>query len=160
MQGIKQCFIVVWMQDSGQGKAWLYMWILGKRDNNYNFVSRSGWIITLKLKCERRYIIIGVYAPEEQKEEETSLFYHTARNNDKCNKNYSEMFVHDLIARDSSNPIPKVIGAYGEPANINQKWWKIKGICDLQRFKGNKWVFLGKRIFTNIPGCREVLDQL
>lgn len=56
MQRTEQCFILVWTQDSGQVKKWLYMWIKNeKRVKGYNFLSER--IITMKRKNEREVII-------------------------------------------------------------------------------------------------------
>lgn len=72
-------------------------------------------IILLKLKHERGHlVVIGVYAPEEGKREETEEFYRTMQILlDKCNSRY-EVLVGDLNARVGNESIPKTVGKWGE----------------------------------------------
>ena len=73
-------------------------------------------IITLKLKHNRGYlVVVGVYAPEEGKKEETDDFYKTLQNIvDKYNARYELLLIGDMNARVGNIKIPNVIGSCGE----------------------------------------------
>ena len=59
--------------------------------------------------------IIGVYAPEEGREEETRRFYKQLQNEvDKYNKSDSLIISGDLSARVGSQPVPNVVRTFGE----------------------------------------------
>lgn len=78
---------------------------------------------------------------------------------DKYNKNYSVILVGDLNARVGNNPIPKLIGPYGEPPS-NRNGEKLRKLVtyDLKITNG---FFKKKDIgYTNILGQQEVQDQL
>jgi len=79
------------------------------RITNYTFVNDR--IITVRLKTNRWHIyIIGVYVPEEGREEETRRFYiQLQKEFDKCSKSDSLIITGDLNARVGNQPIPNVV---------------------------------------------------
>jgi hypothetical protein len=84
------------------------------RITNYSFV--NGRIITVRLKTNRgRITIIGVYAREEGREEETRPFYKQLQKEvDKNNKSGNLIISGNLNARVGSQPIPDLVGTFGE----------------------------------------------
>ena len=84
------------------------------RITNYSFVNER--IITVRLKTNRRHItIIGVYALEEGREEETRCFYKQLQEEvDKYSKSDSLIISGDRNARVGIQPIPNVVGTFGE----------------------------------------------
>ena len=79
------------------------------RITDYSFVNDR--IITVRLKTNRGHItIIGVYAPEEGREEEMKCFYKQLQKEvDKYNKSDSLIISGDLNAGVGNQPIPNVI---------------------------------------------------
>ena len=81
---------------------------------NYSFVNDR--IITVHLITNRGHItIIGVYAPEEGREEEKRRFYKQLQKQvDKYNKSDNLIISGDLNATVGNQPIPNVVGTFGE----------------------------------------------
>jgi hypothetical protein len=69
------------------------------RIKDYSLINER--IITMKIKYDRGYIIvIGTYAPEEGKREETISFYKMIQKLlDKYNKSYSVLLIGDMNAQ-------------------------------------------------------------
>jgi exonuclease III len=70
----------------------------------------------MKMKHDRGYIIvIGAYAPEEGKKEETISFYKMIQKLlDKYNKSYSVLLIGDMNTRVGNQPLPGVVRTFGE----------------------------------------------
>jgi exonuclease III len=92
-----------------------HKWI--SRIVNYSFFNDR---ITVRLKTNRGHTnIIGVYVyvyvPEEGREEETRRFYKQLQKEvDKYSKNDSLIISGDLNATVGNQPIPNVVGNFGE----------------------------------------------
>jgi len=118
-------------------------------------------IITVRLKTNRGHItIIGVYAPEEGREEETRRFYKQLQKEvDKYNKSDSLIISGDLNARVGNQPILDVVGTFAEDC-VNRNGQTLR-ICILQRFQNCQHIFQEKKNkFTNIHGVFEDLKLL
>ena len=84
------------------------------RITSYSFVNDR--TISVRLKTNRGHItIIGVYAPEEGREEETRRFYKQLQKEvDKYSKSDSLIISGNLNARVGNQPIPNVVGTFRE----------------------------------------------
>jgi len=104
------------------------------RITNYSLVNDR--IITVGLKTNRRHItIIGVYAPEEGRQEETRRFYKQLQTDvDKYNKSDSLIISGDLNARVGNQPIPNVVENFGEDC-VNRNGQTLREFANFDDFK-------------------------
>ena len=81
------------------------------RITSYSFVNDR---ITVRLKTNRGHItIIGVYAPEEGREEETRRYYKQLQKEvDKYSKSDSLIISRNLNARVGNQPTPNVVETF------------------------------------------------
>jgi len=101
---------------------------------NYSFVNDH--IITVRLKTNRGHITItGVYAPEEGREEETRRFYKQLQKEvAKYNKSDSLIISGGLNARVGNQPIPNVVGTFGENC-MNRNGQTLRDFASFNDFK-------------------------
>ena len=104
------------------------------RITNYSFVNDRQ--ITVLLKTNRRHItLIGVYAPEEGREEETRRLYEQLQKEvDSYNKRDSLIISGDLNARVGNQPIPDVVGTFGEDC-VNRNGQTLREFASFSGFK-------------------------
>ena len=104
------------------------------RITDYSLVNDR--IITVRLKTNRGHMtIIGVYAPEEGREEETRRFYkHLQKEVDKYSKSDSLIISGDLNARVGNQPLPNVVGTFGEE-HINRNGQTLREFASFNDFK-------------------------
>jgi len=128
------------------------------RITNYSFVNNR--IITVRLKTNRGHTtIIGVYAPEEGREEETRHFYKQLQEEvGKYNKTDSLIISGDLNARVGNQPIPNVVGTFGEDC-VNRNGQTLREFASFNDFKIAN-TFFKKNKFTNVYGVLEDLKLL
>ena len=112
---------------------------------NYSFVNDR--IITVHLITNRGHItIIGVYAPEEGREEEMKCFYKQLQKEvDKYNKSDSLIISGDLNARVGNQPIPNVVGTFGEDC-MNRNGQTLREFTSFNDFKIANTSFRKKEI--------------
>lgn len=121
-------------------------------------------IITIKLKHDRGYlVVIGAYAPEEGKKEETDEFYKTLQIIlDKYNSRYEVLLMGDMNARVGNIGIPNVMGTCGEGVkNSNgEKLIEFAAFNELSisnTFKKKKDIH---KFTWAARGCRSVIDYV
>jgi len=104
------------------------------RLTNYSFVNHR--IITVRFKTNRGHIIIiGVYASEESREEETRRFYKQPQKEvDKYKKSDSLIISGDLNARVGNQPIPNAVGNFGEEC-VNRNGQTLREFASFNDFK-------------------------
>jgi hypothetical protein len=102
--------------------------------SSYTFVNDR--IITVRLKTNRGHTtIIGVYASEEGREEETRHFdEHLQKEVDKYSKSESLIISGDLNARVGNQPVPNVVGTFGEDC-INRNGQTLREFASFNDFK-------------------------
>jgi exonuclease III len=81
---------------------------------SYIFINKR--IVIARLKINRGHLtVIGVYAPEEGKTEETEIFYEELQKQiNKYNKQDYVIIIGDLNARVGTQPISQILGTFGE----------------------------------------------
>ncbi|XP_054708323.1 uncharacterized protein LOC129218133 [Uloborus diversus] len=129
---------------------------------NYTFVNER--MIIVRLKFERGYLsVFGVYAPENGRKEETDLFYEELQlriNN--CKKNDSMILMGDLNARVGNQPIPNVVGTFGEIC-LNDNGKQLRDFASFNNFKLTNTFFRKKEInkYTwSARGTRSLIDYV
>jgi hypothetical protein len=93
-------------------------------------------IIKVCLKTNRAHItIIGVYAPDEGREEETRRFYKQLQKEiDRYSRSDSLIISGNLIARVGNQPIPNDVRTYGEGC-INRKGQTLREFASFNDLK-------------------------
>jgi exonuclease III len=126
---------------------------LASRITNYSFVNDR--LITVRLKTNRGHInIIGVYDPEEGSEEETRRFYkQLPKEVDKYSKSDSLIISGDLNARVGNQPIPNVVGNYGEDC-INKNGQILREFASFDDLKITNTFFRKKEIYKYTRGSQ------
>jgi len=116
------------------------------RITDYSFVNDR--IITVRLKTNRGHItIIGVYAPEEGREEETRRFYKQLQKEvDKYSKSDSLIISGDLNARVGNQPIPNVVETLGE-GYVDRKGQTLREFASFNDLKIAITFFGGEEIY-------------
>jgi exonuclease III len=84
------------------------------KTHSYKFINDR--IITVRHKVPRGYLtVIGIYASEEGRDEDSDEFYETLQKEmNSTNKNDYLILGRDLYARIGNNPIPDLIGTSSE----------------------------------------------
>ena len=125
------------------------------RITNYLFVNDR--IITVCFKTNRGHItIIGVYAPEEGREEETRRFYKQLQKEvDKYSKSNSLITARDLNARVGNQPIPNVVGTFGEDC-INRHRKTLREFASFKDLKITNTFFRKKEIHKYTWECSRI----
>ena len=115
------------------------------RITNYSLVNDR--IITVRLKTNRGHItIIGVYAPEEGREEETRCFYKQLQKEvNKYNKSDNLIISGDLNARVGNQPIPNAVGTFGEDC-VNRNGQTLREFASFNGLKITNTFFRKKEI--------------
>ena len=132
------------------------------RITNYTFVNDP--IITFRLKTNRGHItVIGVYAPEEGREEETRHLYKQLQKEiDKYNKSDSLIIYRDLNARVGNQPIPNVVGTFGEDC-VNRNGQTLREFASFNDFKTANTFFRKKEIHKytwSARGSKTIIDYI
>lgn len=101
---------------------------------SYKYVNER--IVTVRLKIDRNYLnIVGVYAPEEGKIEDTTIFYDKLQQELNGIKNTENIIIGgDLNARVGNLPIPGIIGTFGENV-INRNGEELRQFATYNRLK-------------------------
>jgi exonuclease III len=132
------------------------------RITNYSFVNDR--IVTVRLKTNRAHITtIGVYAPEEGKEEEMRRFYQQLQKEiDKYNKSDSLIVSGNLNARVGNQPIPNVVGTFGEDC-VNRNRQTLREYTSFNDFKIAN-TFFGKKEIRKYTwsalGSKSIIDYI
>ncbi|XP_022204516.1 craniofacial development protein 2-like [Nilaparvata lugens] len=126
------------------------------RIESYSFVSER--IIRVRFKMDRGYLtLFGTYAPEEGKKEATIEFYEELQKQlTACNKADYVIVAGDLNARVGNQPIPQVVGTFGE-YHLNENGRQLRDFCTYNELKITN-TFFRKKTYTNIPGQGEDTD--
>ena len=106
-------------------------------------------------------IVIGVYAPEEGREEETRQFYRQIQKEvDRCNKSDSLIISGDLNARVGNQPIAIVVGTLGEDC-MKRNGQILREFVFFNDFKIPKTFFRKKEIHKytwSARGSKTIID--
>jgi len=132
------------------------------RITNYSFVNDR--IITVCLKTNRGLItIIGVYAPEEGREGETRCFYKQLQKEvDRYSKSDSLIISRDLNARVGNQPIPNIVGTFGEEC-VNRNGQTLREFASLSNLKIANTFFRKKEIYKytwSARGSKTIIDYI
>jgi exonuclease III len=113
---------------------------------NYSFVNDR--VITVRLKTNRGHITVtGVYTPEEGREEETRRFYKQLQKEvDKYSNSHSLIISGDLNARVGNQPMPNVVGTFGEDCK-NRNGQTLREFASFNDFKTANIFFRKKEIY-------------
>ena len=102
--------------------------------------------------------IIGVYAPEEDREEEMRRFYkHLQKEVDKYSNSDSLIISGDLNARVGNQPLPNVVGTFEED-HINRNEQTLREFASFNDLKLPTH-FSGKKKYTNTHGVIKDLNS-
>lgn len=128
----------------------------------YTYVNER--IITVRLKVDRGHLtIIGVYAPEEGKKQETEQFYEQLQETiEKVNKNDYMVICGDFNARIGNTPIPKIMGPNGEKC-LNKNGQQLIQFASMNNFKITNTFFrkLDINKYTwSARGLRSIIDYV
>jgi exonuclease III len=81
----------------------------------------------------KKFTIVGVYAPVEGKEQDTEEFYKELQQiMDKIPKKENIILVGDFNRRISNQPIPECIGTYGEQVT-NHNRAALRNFCSFNK---------------------------
>jgi len=132
------------------------------RITNYSFVNDR--IITVHLETNRGHIIIiGVYAPEEGREEETGHFYKQLQKEvDKYSKSDSLIISGNLNARVGNQPMPNVVGNFGEDC-VNRNGQTLREFASFNDLKIANTFFRKKEIHKytwSAQGSKTIIDYI
>jgi len=116
------------------------------------------------LSANRGHItIIGVHASEEGREEEMRHFYKQLQKEvDKYNKSDSLIISGDLNARVGNQPIPNVVGTFGE-TYINRNGQTLREFASFNDFKITNTFFRKKETHKYIwraRGSKPIIDYI
>jgi len=120
---------------------------------NYSFVNDC--VITVCLKTNRGHItMIGIYALEEGREEEMRHFYKQLQKEvNKYSKSDSLIISGDLSARVGNQPIPNVVGTFGEDC-INRNGQTLREFLSFTDLKITNTFFRKKEIHKHTWSAR------
>jgi exonuclease III len=132
------------------------------KTDSYSFVNER--ILTLRYTTTRGYMtILGVYAPEEGKTDETTKFYWDLQSEiDKTNKNDFLIVAGDLNAKIGNTPITGIVGNNGEPI-INNNGRSLLNFAATNDLKITNTFFRHKDIYKytwSARGSRSVIDYV
>lgn len=101
---------------------------------SYSFINER--IVTCKFKIDRgHFTVIGVYAPEEGRKEETKIFYDELQKElTKINTSEYVVITGDLNARIGNQPIPGIVGTYGEQL-VNNNGEELRQFATYNKMK-------------------------
>lgn len=129
---------------------------------SYSYISER--MVTLRMKTERGHLtVVGVYAPEEGKYDETLLFYESLQKvlNTHIRTDYV-IVAGDLNARVGSTPIPGVVGCFGEDV-INRNGQELRQFASFNKLKITNTFFRKKDIYKYTwiaRGYRSLIDYV
>lgn len=140
------------------------IFIDNKRQRNirdYHFVNER--IMYMKLKYDPgQLIVIGEYAPEEGKKEETQEFYDEIQKLIDKNRNHEILLMCDMYARVGKIPIPNVAGVFGEDI-INDNGEVLREFATFNELKITNTFFRKKDIHKyswSARGLRSLIDYI
>ena len=127
----------------------------------YNFISER--IMTVRLKFDRGYLtVISTYAPEERKHDEMERYYKELQKYvAKANNDYV-LLMGDLNARVGKDPIPGLIGIFGEEQQ-NQNGTHLREFVTFNELKITNTFFRKKEVSKFIwfaRGYRSLTDYV
>lgn len=130
--------------------------------DSYTFVNER--ILTIRFKVERGFLtVIGVYAPEEGRKAETMEFYECLQKQlTACKKTEYIIIAGDLNARVGNQPIPQVVGTFGE-CHLNENGRQLRDFCTFNELKITNTFFRKKEIHKYTwaaRGYRSVIDYV
>lgn len=130
--------------------------------HSYTFINDR--ILMTRFNIERGHLtIIGVYAPEEGKKEDTEEFYENLQKQlHKWNKKDYLIIAGDLNARVGNINIPNVIGKFGEET-INKNGEELKEFVTYNDLKITNTFFRKKDIHKytwSARGSRSIIDYV
>lgn len=113
--------------------------------HSYTFINER--ILTIRIKIKRGYLtVIGVYAPEEGRHEDSEEFYEELQKLlDKINKNDYYIIAGDLNARIGKIPITNIVGTEGEEV-INNNGYKLREFASHNELRVTNSFFRHKKI--------------
>lgn len=129
---------------------------------NYTYINER--ILITRLKIDRGHLtILGVYAPEEGKKEETQTFYEELQKVlNKINKNDFIVLSGDLNARVGNIPIDNTVGIFGEP-HANDNGYELRHFATYNKLKITNTFFRHKEIHKytwSARGLRSLIDYV
>ena len=134
----------------------------GNRIISYSFINER--ILVLRLKVKRgNMTVIATYATEDGRKEKLEAFYDTLQKEvDKYIKSDFLIIVGDMNARIGQQPIPKIIGSFGEP-HLNSNGMELREFVTFNELKVTNIFFRKKDIHKytwSARGQRSLLDYL
>jgi exonuclease III len=144
-----QSGVMIWVHES-----------IAKTTDYYNYWNDR--IIEARFRINRGYLtILGLYAPEEGRQELSDEFYEQLQNIlEKTNKNDYILMMGDLNARIGNITIMKIVGTDGEPT-VNNNGKKLMDFCTFNNMRIMNSFFKHKDIhkFTwQTRGSKSVID--
>lgn len=132
------------------------------RIESYKYINER--IVEVRFRISRGYLtIIGVYAPEEGKKEETDIFYETLQ---KVVNSYiktdSLIISGDLNARIGNTPVPNIVGEHGETC-INDNGHSLIHFATSNNMRITNSFFRKKDIHKytwSARGTRSIIDYI
>jgi len=129
---------------------------------SYSYINER--IVTTRLKFDRGHLtVIGVYAPEEGKKEETENLYKLLQKIlSKLNKTDHIVIAGDLNARIGRMPIPHVVGTNGEQ-HLNNNGYELRHFATENNLKITNTFFKHKDIHKytwSARGSRSIIDYI
>jgi hypothetical protein len=122
--------------------------------HSYTYINYRIIIVRCNV-CRGHLTVIGVYAPEEGKMEETEIFYDTLQKQvQNCTKSDYVVVAGDLNARVRKQPIPNTIGIFGEN-HINKNGQKLREFATYNDLKITNTFFQEKRKYVSTLGVVE-----
>lgn len=121
-------------------------------------------ILQIRLKVERGNLtVIAVYAPEENRKEESEKFYNSLQETlEKINKNDYMIIGGDLNARIGNRPIEGVVGTNGE-STLNENGKLLREFATHNRLKITNSFFRKKDIHKytwTARGSKSIIDYI
>lgn len=121
-------------------------------------------IVIVRFKIDRGHLcVIGVYAPEEGRREDTEIFYEELQKQvNKYNKTDHMLILGDLNARVGNVPIVNIVGAFGE-ITLNENGKTLRDFATFNQLKITNTFFRKKDInkYTwNARGSRSIIDYV
>ncbi|KAJ4431193.1 hypothetical protein ANN_19790 [Periplaneta americana] len=115
-------------------------------------------IVIVRFKIDRGHLcVIGLYAPEEGRREDTEIFYEELQKQvNKYNKTDHMLILGDLNARVGNVPIVNIVGAFGE-ITLNENGKTLRDIATFNQLKITNTFFRKKDI--NILGMQGAQAQ-
>ena len=121
-------------------------------------------ILQLRYKLQRGYLtLLAVYAPEEEKTEQTEEFYETLQDQvDKISKNNYIVVAGDYNARVGNIPIDGIFGTNGE-ITTNSNGHKLMEFASVNKLKITNTFFRQKEIHKmtwSAGGYKSIIDYI